>query len=438
MKLKTKIFAVLIIAASFVFSVGFDGKHIKSETKYKDAVGIELPTVSFEREIENAGSCGDALSYTLDEDGMLTITGTGNIDARAFAEVPAIKSVVISDGVTGIGSEVFMNSWNIVSVSFSSDIKTIGDRAFCTCRSLEKVDIPDGVETIGESAFSCCFGMTELKLPESIAKIGNKAFYGCVNLEKIDVSDKCKAYDSRKDCNALIDSSTNILIRGCKNTVIPNGVTGIGECAFGNIEGLSSISIPDGVKTIGEYAFCYCVDLKSVYIPNSVDSIGEDAFYNNSKGLEICAKKDSFAWKYAVDNKIILKAFDEADKPDVGKTEDVVKQTEEVGSKNTYNNIINSNVSLKKQKITAGKIKVYKAKKIKKKSLSFKLKVKASGDGTIIYKIQKKNAKYITVNKSGKVTLKKGIKKGKYKIKVIAKQTSIYNKAVKTLTVKVK
>ena len=415
MKLKTKIFAVLIIAASFVFSVGFDGKHIKSETKYKDAVGIELPTVSFEREIENAGSCGDALSYTLDEDGMLTITGTGNIDARAFAEVPAIKSVVISDGVTGIGSEVFMNSWNIVSVSFSSDIKTIGDRAFCTCRSLEKVDIPDGVETIGESAFSCCFGMTELKLPESIAKIGNKAFYGCVNLEKIAVSDKCKAYDSRKDCNALIDSSTNILIRGCKNTVIPNGV-----------------------KTIGEYAFCYCVDLKSVYIPNSVDSIGEDAFYNNSKGLEICAKKDSFAWKYAVDNKIILKAFDEADKPDVGKTEDVVKQTEEVGSKNTYNNIINSNVSLKKQKITAGKIKVYKAKKIKKKSLSFKLKVKASGDGTIIYKIQKKNAKYITVNKSGKVTLKKGIKKGKYKIKVIAKQTSIYNKAVKTLTVKVK
>ena len=116
----------------------------------------------------------------------------------------------------------------------------------------------------------------------------------------------------------------------------------------------------------------------------------------------------------------------------------MVKQTEEVGSKNTYNNIINSNVSLKKQKITAGKIKVYKAKKIKKKSLSFKLKVKASGDGTIIYKIQKKNAKYITVNKSGKVTLKKGIKKGKYKIKVIAKQTSIYNKAVKTLTVKVK
>lgn len=184
-----------------------------------------------------------------------------------------------------------MNSWNIVSVSFSSDIKTIGDRAFCTCRSLEKVDIPDGVETIGESAFSCCFGMTELKLPESIAKIGNKAFYGCVNLEKIAVSDKCKAYDSRKDCNALIDSSTNILIRGCKNTVIPNGVTGIGECAFGNIEGLSSISIPDGVKTIGEYAFCYCVDLKSVYIPNSVDSIGEDAFYNNSKGLEICAKR---------------------------------------------------------------------------------------------------------------------------------------------------
>lgn len=438
MKFETKIFAVLIIAASFIFSVGFDGKYIKSETKYKDAVGIELPTVSYEREIENAGSCGDALSYILDEDGMLTITGTGNIDARAFAEVPAIKSVVISDGVTGIGEEVFMNSWNIISVSFSGDIKTIGDRAFCTCRSLEKVNIPNGVETIGESAFSCCFGMTELNLPESITAIGNEAFYGCVNLEKIAVSDKCKAYDSRKDCNALIDSSTNILIRGCKNTVIPSGVTGIGECAFGNIEGLSNISIPDGVKTIGEFAFCYCVDLKSVYIPNSVDSIGIDAFYNTGKGLEICAKKDSFAWKYASDNEIILKAFDEDDKPDVGKTKDMVNQTEEVDSKNTYNNIINSNVSLKKQEITAGKIKVYKAKKIKNKSLSFRLKVKTTGDGIIIYKIQKRNAKYITVNKSGKVTLKKGIKKGKYKIRVIAKETSTYKKAVKILMVKVK
>ncbi len=87
-------------------------------------------------------------------------------------------------------------------------------------------------------------------------------------------------YDSRNNCNAIIRTSTNSLITGCQNTVIPNTITSIDQYAFGSCTGLTSITIPDSVTTIGEHAFMGCSGLISITIPNSVTFIGQNAFWH--------------------------------------------------------------------------------------------------------------------------------------------------------------
>ena len=85
-------------------------------------------------------------------------------------------------------------------------------------------------------------------------------------------------YDSRDNCNAIIETATNTLIAGCQNTTIPNSVTSIGDCAFYDCTSLASITIPESVTSIGDNAFYYCSSLTSITIPNSVTSIGKWAF----------------------------------------------------------------------------------------------------------------------------------------------------------------
>ncbi|MBR5727187.1 MAG: leucine-rich repeat domain-containing protein, partial [Muribaculaceae bacterium] len=109
--------------------------------------------------------------------------------------------------------------------------------------------------------------------------IGSCTFSSCDNLSSIIVQAENQIYDSRDDCNAIIETSSNMLIQGCKNTTIPNSVTTIGDYAFLNCSGLTSIGIPNNVTSIGKRAFCYCTGLTSVSIGSSVTSIADDAFY---------------------------------------------------------------------------------------------------------------------------------------------------------------
>ena len=312
MKKKGKFIAFLMVVSFLVGSLcKCEGSIVAAN--YKQPVGIGLPDVIFDREIEPSGTCGEGLSYVLDEEGLLTITGTGEIERRAFAEVPAINKVVISEGVTAIGESAFLNAWNIESVSFPDSLKSIEPGAFAICRSLTTADIPEGVETIGESAFTCCFEMEEVNIPASVTIIEEDAFYGCVSLEKIVVAEKNEAYDSRNQSNALIDSATNKLLAGCKNTVVPAGVITIGDSAFVSIEGLTGVVVPEGVKSIEDSAFYFCVDLREIYIPESVEAIGSSVFEEYTDKLVIYAVKDSYAWKYAEENKIEVKEYPKAE-----------------------------------------------------------------------------------------------------------------------------
>ena len=134
------------------------------------------------------------------------------------------------------------------------------------------------VTAIGGGAFNNSSSLTSIEIPGSVTTIGHAAFGKCNSLTSITVDENNPVYDSRDNCNAIIETASNTLISGCKNTVIPGSVTTIGYAAFYNCSSLTSMTIPNSVTTIGDAAFDWCSSLASIEIPNSVTTIGEYAF----------------------------------------------------------------------------------------------------------------------------------------------------------------
>ena len=118
--------------------------------------------------------------------------------------------------------------------------------------------IPQGVTKIEDEAFWGCKNLTSIVIPDSVTTIGYRAFSHCENLKSIVVEEENSKYDSRNNCNAIIETATNTLVFGCSTTIIPDSVTTIGSGAFRGCENLTSIVIPESVTTIGELAYCGC------------------------------------------------------------------------------------------------------------------------------------------------------------------------------------
>ena len=203
------------------------------------------------------------------------ITGIG---PHAFLDCVDLTSIRIPESVKKIGDGAFSDCSNLTLITIPKNVTSIGTYAFSSCRSLTSISIPEGVKDIGSGAFSWCSNLTSISIPSSVTNIGTQAFSGCSSLTSIIVDKDNKTYDSRNNCNAIIETATNTLICGCQCTIIPNNVQGIGVRAFNSCSGLSSISIPEGVKDIGSGAFSSCRSLTSIEIPNSVISIGDCAF----------------------------------------------------------------------------------------------------------------------------------------------------------------
>ena len=207
-----------------------------------------------------------------------TIYSVTSIGVLAFYNCSGLTSVTIPNPVTEIGYSAFSGCRGLTSVTIPTSLKTIGERAFKDCQSLTSVAIPNSVTTIGDLAFYNCSALTSVSIGNSVSSIGNSAFYGCGGMTSIVVASGNTTYDSRGNCNAIIETASNTLIAGCCNTVIPGTVTAIGDDAFAYCSGLTRVTIPISVTTIGHNAFRYCKGLSSVTIPNSVTSIGDMAF----------------------------------------------------------------------------------------------------------------------------------------------------------------
>ena len=222
------------------------------------------------------------------------------IETETNTLITGCKNTTIPNSVASIGNNAFMGSCNLTSVTIPNSVSTIGDLAFEACRSLHEVTIPNSVTSIGFAAFRYCDSLTNVTIGNSVTSIGENAFMGCIllpsitipksvasigkavfanccELEFIEVERGNNNYDSRNSCNAIIETATNKLISGCKNTTIPNSVTTIGDEAFRYILTLTSVTIPNSVTSIGFAAFEWC-HLTNLTIPNSVISIGRFAF----------------------------------------------------------------------------------------------------------------------------------------------------------------
>ncbi len=195
--------------------------------------------VSAADDVETSGTCGENLTWTLDDGGTLTISGTGAMtDYDTSDSMPwyssrtTIQSIIIEDGVTTIALKAFCYCSNLSSVTIPASVTTIGDSAFYDCSRLSTIELPDGVTTIGKSAFSGCSSLSSIELPNSIMTIDEQAFLCCSSLNSIE---------------------------------LPNSITCISSFMFYNCPKLNSVLIPLSVTKIGSGAFRACENLENVY-----------------------------------------------------------------------------------------------------------------------------------------------------------------------------
>ena len=211
-----------------------------------------------------------------------------SIGGGAFSGCESLTSITIPNSVTSIGSSAFYDCSSLTTVTIPNSVTSIGDYTFKNCSRLTSITIPNSVTSIGGGAFYDCFRLTSVIIPNSVTSIGNKAFYMCISLTSMVVESSNTTYDSRDNCNAIIETATNTLIAGCKNTTIPNSVTSIGQRAFCDYGNLTSINIPNSVRSIGERAFYNCINLTSITCEAATPPrVGSDAFHNVSISIPV-------------------------------------------------------------------------------------------------------------------------------------------------------
>ena len=273
------IFAMaLILVLTLVLSVG--------------SVSAAEPTIV---DSGNCGKDGSNVTWTLDSAGLLTISGTGEMrdynlmyiseNEESITTAPwrnRAKTVVIEDGVTGIGNAAFYGCSGLTSVTMGSNVTSIGESAFCGCTGLTGIVLPGSVTGIGEYAFSNCNSLTAIEIPAGVTTLGNSAFFGCDNLKEV-------RYNARAAANLTGLSgafrSAGASVGGVK-VIFGESVEKIPSNLFCNCESLTSVTIGSNVTSIGDNAFLGCTGLVEINYNARAAECTEDSF-GSGDGLKV-------------------------------------------------------------------------------------------------------------------------------------------------------
>ncbi len=283
-----------------VYYDGYSFQNVKIDANYNDA--LSSATIHYIPGFGNAYN----LFWILDENGLLTLSGSGEIDDRIGRNSTAwrsnncyskVRQVMIEPGITSIGEKAFWNL-NLTDVTIPNTVRTIGGNAFNNCRSLTSINIPEGVVTIGNYAFSSCSKLRSIVLPESVTSIGEGAFSECAALTGIWASENSLSFFS-DDKGVLYNIEQTVLIQvpGKASGVfqVPGFVAEVGAAAFQGCMAISDIELQPGVRSIGEYAFWGC-GLKTISIPLSLTEIGHGAFAGCSSLTDVYFEGSQNEW----------------------------------------------------------------------------------------------------------------------------------------------
>lgn len=240
------------------------------------------------------GSCGERLTWKLDAEGTLTIRGTGAMTDFS-AERPApwypvrteLRSVVIEEGVTGVGAYAFIGCEALRSAVLPVGVTSVGDYAFFTCVSLTDIRLPAGLTKLGEAAFGLCAALTELEIPEGVTELSDGLFAFCGKLTDVTVPESVRSVGALSFgfCGSLCGIS------------LPDGVAVVGAQAFSGCGRLTELVLPESTAAIGAGAFSGCAGLKRVDIPAGVTAIGESAFDGCEKLTELRYSGSEAEWE---------------------------------------------------------------------------------------------------------------------------------------------
>ena len=300
------------------------------------ALWVPLIPAASAADITDSGTCGENLTWTLDSDGVLTISGAGAMNDYSWWNLPPwgteVKTVMIENGVTNIGEYAFfdcsaltnitipgsvkyigfyavygcrsllsitipegvtalgpsaLSNCGLISVTLPESLTSIGAGAFGSCFDLKNVSIPNAVTSIGSSAFSYCIALTSITIPASVANICVAPFRYCWALTEIRVNENNAAYCNdeygvlfNKDKTELIEAPENAAL---EDYTIPQSVTYIKDYAFFCCKALKCFTIPASVANIDERAFLSCDNLKSVVFEGDAPSVGSEAFYTRDE-----------------------------------------------------------------------------------------------------------------------------------------------------------
>ena len=298
---------------------------------------IDLNSPELDPNVVAHGQAGDGITWVLYNDGLLKLTGTGEMYDYSYAKSPwyphraSIRRIEVGEGITSLGKDAFSACSKVTEAALPDTLTRIGASAFYQCKALEEITIPHGVTELGNNAFASCTALSRVDLPDSLRTIGIGAFYKCSALTSAavpegvvslgrDVFAECTALQtvslpatltqigerafelcrsltaitvapgsssfSHDSQGALYDrNKTTLLVvpGGFRGTfVIPDSVTTVGDLAAEYCSGMTGLYIPDSVTSIGSYAFSYC-SLADVTVPESITVIPEGCFYYNEE-----------------------------------------------------------------------------------------------------------------------------------------------------------